>query len=472
MVVPLAMFGWIPVVLAIFASLPPRRAVLVCFITGWLFLPMAAYRFEGFPDYNKESATSMVVFLAALLFDGAKVLSFRPRLTDLPIALWCLCPLATSISNDLGVYDGFSTSLKVIVSWALPYVIGRIYFTDLAALRELAIGIFIGGLIYLPFCLWEIRMSPRLHLIVYGFRQHAFGQTVKMGGYRPMVFMQHGLMVGMWMACATLLGAWLWSTGAVKRLRGIEMRWLVAGMAVTTVLCKSMAAIGFLTIGWGALWVSRHTRTRFAVVFLLVAPLVYMSARSIGGWDGWVMVDFGHMLGEQQGESIETRIVSENHFFDKAKHRLTFGWGGHSRIVVTDEKGRRIAIPDGMWVIALAERGFVGLTLLTATLLTPAVVMLRRFPYRYWSHPETAPAVAIGVMMLLYMLDCLPNAMINPIFMLAGGGLCAQAAWRGPRTHAPDNGGTPSRLRSRPALAGPVKPDARRMPTAVSGEAR
>ena len=34
---PIALFGMIPATLVLFALLPPRRAVLVAFLVGWLF---------------------------------------------------------------------------------------------------------------------------------------------------------------------------------------------------------------------------------------------------------------------------------------------------------------------------------------------------------------------------------------------------------------------------------------------------
>ena len=105
--------------------------------------------------------------------------------------------------------------LNQTVTWGIPYFLGRIYFNDLQGLRELSVAIFIGGLIYVPFCLYEIRFSPQLHRLLYGYHQHDFSQTFRFGGYRPMVFMQHGLMVGMWMGMATLAGIWLAWTGAL-----------------------------------------------------------------------------------------------------------------------------------------------------------------------------------------------------------------------------------------------------------------
>lgn len=54
----------------------------------------------------------------------------------------------------------------------------------------------IAGLIYTVPMLYEIRMSPQLHTIFYGYFPHSFGQQARGGGFRPVVFMGHGLLVG------------------------------------------------------------------------------------------------------------------------------------------------------------------------------------------------------------------------------------------------------------------------------------
>ncbi len=88
--VAIAMFGWIPLVLALFVFLPARRAALAGVLTGWMFLPVAAYRIESLPDYTKISATCAVVLLAIAVFDFRRLVALRPRLVDLPMALFCL----------------------------------------------------------------------------------------------------------------------------------------------------------------------------------------------------------------------------------------------------------------------------------------------------------------------------------------------------------------------------------------------
>jgi hypothetical protein len=90
--------------------------------------------------------------------------------------------------------------------WQLPYLIGRLYFSDAEGLRELAIGIIIGGLACVLPCLYEMRMSPLLLPQVYGIDRY---EGIRMGGYRPRIFFSTGLELGMWMAVASLTAVWL-----------------------------------------------------------------------------------------------------------------------------------------------------------------------------------------------------------------------------------------------------------------------
>src|SRR5688572_13689952 len=165
--VPLTLFGWIPFVLLMFLLLPPRRAVIVSFLIAWLFLPMKGYGIPGLPDYTKMSATTFGVLLGALIFDTDRLLSFRPRWIDLPIIVFCTSPAISSYLNGLGIYDGVSEIVRQTIIWGFPYLIGRIYFTDLESMRELAVGLFVGGLIYVPLCWMEVLLSPQLHRWIY-----------------------------------------------------------------------------------------------------------------------------------------------------------------------------------------------------------------------------------------------------------------------------------------------------------------
>src|SRR6056297_1531083 len=138
------LIGWPVVALTLFATLPPRRAVVASLIGAYLFLPMTGYDLPGLTSYTKTTAATLGTLLGVLLFDAGRLFSFRPSLFDLPIVLWCVSPSVSSFTNDLGLNDAGSGFVRHIFAWAVPYFLGRVYFSDLEGLRELAIGLFVG----------------------------------------------------------------------------------------------------------------------------------------------------------------------------------------------------------------------------------------------------------------------------------------------------------------------------------------
>ena len=129
--VPIALFGWIPLVSWLFAKVNPRLAAAIAFAAAWMFLPVASIPFSGLPDFTKVTATCVGILLASWAFDRERLLRFRFMVVDIPMLLWCTVPFLSSVANGLGAYDGISESMYQSFTWGLPYVVGRIYFTDL-----------------------------------------------------------------------------------------------------------------------------------------------------------------------------------------------------------------------------------------------------------------------------------------------------------------------------------------------------
>lgn len=432
-----ALLGWIPFLLALFALLRPRTAVLAAFVAGLLFLPMGSYELAGFPDYNKTSAVHVGVLLGIALFDRARLFSFRPRAIDVPMLVYCVSPCLTSLSNDLGIYDGVSASLEEVIVWGTPYLIGRLYFSDLAAQRSLAVAILIGGLLYVPLCIYEARMSPQLHRIVYGSAQHAFSQSVRLGGYRPMVFLKHGLMVGMWMAMASLVGLWLWRSGAIRRIGGWSMPWLLVPLVGTAILCRSLGALVLFASGLAVLFLSKWLRTPvFLAAALLVAP-AWSLLRATGAWSGENLVAFvKEYIDPARGDSLQVRFDNENLLAAKALERPILGWGRWGRSRIFDEGSRDVSTTDGLWIMTFGTSGLVGLAATFLALLLPVLLFVRRCPVGHWSRPEVAPAAALAVLAVLHSWDDLVNYMPNSVFLLALGavsGLVARLPGRAAR---------------------------------------
>ncbi len=421
--IPIMLFGWILVVFFMFALMQARRAALASFIIAWLFLPQAAISVPGLPDIAKGTVASFSVLIAVIVFDAGRLLKYRASWIDLPMLVWCLAPLASSLHNGLGAYDGIAAVLNQLLTWGIPYFIGRLYFNDLAGLRELAIGIFIGGLVYVPLCLIEIRFSPQLHNWVYGYHQHAFQQTLRFGGYRPMVFMQHGLMVGFWMSCASLIGVWLWASGSLRQIKSLPLSILVPTQIITTVLCKSTGAIALLVCGILVLFIGSRARSGALAIALALVPATYLVGRVYAQWSGEQLVTLAEGIDEERAQSLATRLDNEAVLSQRALQRPLFGWGGWGRWRLYNDQGKDITTSDSLWIIALGETGLVGLSALFMALLLPVVLIVRKLPISQWKHPGNAPVAALAVIITLYSLDNLINAMLNPIFVLAIGGV-------------------------------------------------
>lgn len=421
--VPIAMFGWIPVVLGLFLVLPPRRAVLVGYIGGWLFLPTATYTFTDIPDYTKFAACSIAVLAGSLLFDRKTLASLRPRLIDVPMAVFCLCPFVTTMLTGHGPVAGVSRVLTHLFQWGIPYLVGRAYFKNWRDLRELAVAVFIGGLVYLPFVWYEIRMSPQLHGIVYGYHQHGFVHALRYGGYRPRVFMYSGLVTAMWMAAASLCGLWLWRSRSLVRPLGLPMALLVPISIVTTVLCKSANGVVMLSLGLGAFFATRWLRSPIPLLALVLVAPTYITLRATDAWSGENLVA---LLASdmQRAGSLSARMRQEDVYTDQAWKRPFFGWGGGGFIPRDHEGKRLVRGNDAFWIITLGLYGLVSLVSVFVALLLPALVLMFRVPASAWMTPRVAPTAGLATVTVLFAIDLLFNGMMNPVYLMAVGGLC------------------------------------------------
>jgi hypothetical protein len=419
-----ALFGWIPLILLMFAVMAPRRATIYGFLIAWLFLPMSHLKLDGIPDYNKMSAACFGVLISALIFDSATLFAFRPRIWDLPMLIWCIVPFFSSITNGLGFYDGIVAISYQTTDWGLPYLIGRLYFNDLKGLRELAIGVVIGGMVYVPLCWYEIRFSPQLHRLLYGYHQFSFEQSRRDGDFRPVVFMQHGLAVGLWMGACAVTAFWLWRSKVVKHIWDIPIGLIFFTLMVTTYFCHSLGATILMLVGLAILALTQWTRSPAWILALVLTAPTYMFVRGTGLWTGQDLVNDIAKHDPERAESLRTRLNSEPAFVSKAMEQPLFGWAGWNRFRQLDAEGNGIGIPDALWIIALGHNGLVGLIALTLALILPLVLLWRQIPVEFWVHPGAAPAAALAVLCGLYMCDNLFNAMINPIFLLGAGGIC------------------------------------------------
>ncbi|MFM9995279.1 MAG: O-antigen ligase domain-containing protein [Phycisphaerales bacterium] len=423
--IPITLIGFPLLALVLRIVMPPTRAALAVVLAGWLFLPGAAIDVPGFPDYVKHTAVAAGLTLTMLFFDFGRVLRLRGCLSDGLMVVWCTVPVATSLSNDLGLKNGVGLSLDHAIAWGIPYLAGRVYVTGARELRELAGAFVVAGLVYTPLCFIELMLSPQLHRWLYGQHLHSFDQTMRFGGWRPTVFMRHGLEVGFLMSMAALSAVWLWRTGALRRVGHLPMSLGAPGLVVMALLCKSVGAIGLAVVGGAALFGGRWLGARAMVWGLILLVPAYMAVRLTGSWSGESAISLARELSEDRANSLKTRFDAEALLIGRAMERPLLGWDGFRRNRVTDAEGNDLAITDGLWILELGLYGFVGLVSLYGATLVPAARALRAAPAARWGDPTVAAAVGLGVIVSLYAIDSLLNAPVSPMYVFVTGALAA-----------------------------------------------
>ena len=119
--------------------------------------------------------------------------------------------ITASVFAAMSLYDGLTLAVRWVVTLGFPFVLGRLLARRPEDIRLVLSALVIAALLYSVPILWELRMSPQLHHQIFGINPgSAWKQTLRGEGYRPMVFIGHGLGVSMFVAMACVAAAGLW----------------------------------------------------------------------------------------------------------------------------------------------------------------------------------------------------------------------------------------------------------------------
>ncbi len=245
----IVLFGWPVLVFVLFRLTTVPKAIAISIVVGYLVLPTrAGFDLPLLPKYERELAASLPALLIALLLTrptGPGQAAQRPayalpgwlpqqRLLKFLVLVLIASPFLTVLANSdslhygdpshprfgvtvlpgLRPYDGAGVVLAGLVA-LLPFFMARKY---LAHPREqiMLLGVlFAAALAYSLPTLWEVRMSPQLNREIYGFFPNSWRQHLRGGGFRPLVFLEHGLRLGIFLALSIVA-----AMGYIRAARG------------------------------------------------------------------------------------------------------------------------------------------------------------------------------------------------------------------------------------------------------------
>lgn len=433
----LMLFAWPLVAQALFRAMPVYKALIWTIMAGYLVLPSATgVKLPMLPLLDKHSIPVISAFVLCWVHAPPSQPGNRARLGVIEralipglLVLLVSSPFLTVMTNTeplffgptflpgLRPYDALSMISGAVIT-ILPFLLARRYLNTPEAHREILRAFAFGGLAYSLPALLEVRLSPQLHVWVYGFFPHNFIQHIRAGGFRPVVFLNHGLMIGILFCLSTLAALILWREA--RREGKPAKGWLFAALwlMITLVLAKSVGALAIaltlsLVIGLGG----QRLQVLFAAIVAMVV-LFYPMLRGAGHIPVDSVYDLALSFSEDRAQSLKFRLDNEDELLAHANEKPFFGWGGWGRNHIFDAvTGRMTSVVDGIWVLLIGVYGWAGYIAYFGLLTLPILLFAR---HRSRFGPSL---ITPGLIVLLsgVLIDFLPNAGLVPyVWMIAG----------------------------------------------------
>jgi hypothetical protein len=430
----LAFIAWVPLSLFFFWRYPIRVAILLNFIGGWAVLPMARFAGEPSPYWilgnglysgyflTKASVTSLTGLLWVFVLDRRGFATFRLTFWDLPMLVWCIVPLFSAIANPEYLGSGMEGEIYQILAWGVPWVLGRIYFSDTASLRLAAKAFVIAGLLYVPLCLFEVAAGPQIYAHLYGYQPYRWVRAQRYIGYRPIGLLETGTQLGIWMSMSALIAVWLWLRRTVDRVLGIPTGWAAAILFATALLSQSGGSIVLLLGLLSFVFVSRRYFPRVCAILLVFGILLFaglrltnaVSVRTLLKRSAVVHSGAAFLKNIGRG-SLMMRLEMDERTVDLALQQPILGsnaWDWWR------DSGLR---PSGLWLLAFGMYGLFGLLALEALQIIP-VVRVVWFPVARSDIEDLNLRHAFVAVVLMTAIDnLLNNSMILPLLLVMGG---------------------------------------------------
>jgi len=382
------------------------------------------------PPLDKTSISAISTLLLCWM-KGAPVRAPHQSIFVYLLALaYVVSPLFTSFGNSYelqtakesipGFYplDGLKYAGRNLITLAPFYVGSRVLHTQqgrMLLLKTLPAAM----LVYSLPMLFEIRMSPQLHTWVYGyFPNDAFSQQMRSGGFRPVVFFEHGLALAFFTSL-TLIAA-LILVRTKSRILTAPAGAVAGYFAVLLILCKSLGPLMYAVL---LAPLVLFTRPRFWVAICVPLTLMvcaYPVLRGNGLAPTQIISKVASGVSAERSTSFRTRVMNEAMLLQKANEKPMFGWGtwGRNRVYERDT-GKDISVTDGGWIIHFGVYGWFGYLALFGLFAAVTLQVFRAMDSKIT--PGNVSLAGLTLLLTIYVVDQIPNA--NPLsltFLIAG----------------------------------------------------
>ena len=453
--ISLIFWAWTAFSSLLFRVLPGRDAAIACLIAGWAFLPVEAYPPSATLDggrsssvhalavptstqLNKATSIGLGCLAGLVLFDRKTSGRLRYQLGDLPMTLFCLVPLASGAANGIPLSEGLIQVRYLVLAWGVPYLMGRAYLVDDESRRRFVRGLVVAGLAYLPFCLLEWSLGPVVYQIAYGAHPYRFEGSSRLLGNRPLVFLEHGNQLGIWMASSALAATWSWADGSFKALGKLPGGVVASILVGATLLCQSLGSILLLAAGLIPLLASRRIagrisgRTAIGLTLGLAALAVLTFAARQGFRPRAIGIEVVGFFKSINKSSFTWRMARSLDYLPVALGHPNLGWARPDWR--PEGYGFLNPVNLSIWLLTLGMYGILGLSALVAAWLIPLAKFIRLDGGNPTGKNPGDGGRTLAALVAVQFLDGFSNAVVILPLLAAVGGLTASDDWRRSRT--------------------------------------
>lgn len=431
----LALGIWPIFSLWLYATRSVSRATVWTILGGMLLLPVGVeIKMQMIPALDKWSIPALAAAVGCL-WKAAPRTRARFGIIDFLVVVYVSSPLITSSLNTDSfsagprflpgetLYDGISACAAQFLT-ILPFLLARRVLKSPNDCREILRALVLSGLAYSLLMIFELRMSPQLNNMIYGYFPSDWIQEYRNGLFRPVVFLGHGLGVASFTMSAFVAAASFWRTNA-RVMKWTSPSIVTAYLGLLLALCQTLSSLLYgITLAPLVKWFSPRAQARIATVFVCLA-LSYPLLRTIDWVPTQTMLDAARMVSPERESSLKVRFDSEQILLEHAHQRLWFGWGRWGRNRVYGSDGQQLAVTDGKWIITVGSFGLIGF-IAEFGLLAFAVLKVSS-AVRYLSAGEAPFVSTVSLLVAVSVIDLIPNAGLTPWVWLMAGAILGRA---------------------------------------------
>lgn len=433
----LVFFSWPIVVLWLLIRYPTKKAIFISIVLTTLLLPSAfSADVPLLPPLDKDNITglSLILFLflmrkkfrifqpglSTILFIGYFiVIAITVELNAIPIII-----IGSKYLPGLTYHDIFSTIIRLII-YTMPFFLGRYFSTSLKDTEIFFKIMVVMALIYTLPMLFELKMSPQLHNIFYGYQPSQFVQEIREDGYRPMVFVGHGLGLAFWMSTCILAAVALLKNKIRSTILSPVV--VVCYLFVVLIFCKTWSAAAYAVLGmFFILKLRPSTQVKWSFIIAAIV-ILYPIAKVNEVIPEKEIISTISQYNPARAQSLEFRFQNENEMLAHVLEKPFFGWGSWGRNRIYSKwDGRDLSVTDGRWIAELGTNGWIGFLFYYAILLTPLYYALKTF--KYIKEPkDQVYFAALSIILAICIIDSIPNTGMGPMHLFLAGILLGQA---------------------------------------------